>query len=172
MKFRPKLRTRAAVRYDDPINPTIHAFKYTGNFGLANDLGKLMAIAWDKWEAELAVDVVVPVPLHANRFQERGYNQSEELAKVFADSVGLSLDTNLLFRTKHTKPQAELNARKRIGNVQAAFAVVNDVKGKQILLIDDVVTTGSTLLACAHTLLDEGAASVAAYCLARAEEAK
>ncbi len=166
MKFRPKLRTRAALIYAKPVSSAIHQFKYNGNFQLAEDLGSLMAQSWQQWRSEIAVDVVMPVPLHAQRFQSRGYNQSEKLAHAFAVAEDLPVDIDTLFRTRNTKPQAKLEARKRIGNVKAAFAVVKHVSGMDILLLDDVVTTGSTLLACAHALLDEGASSVTAFCLA------
>ena len=125
-----------------------------------------METAWETWKHD--IDIVMPVPLHPDRFRERGYNQSELLAKAFADSAELPFETSSLFRSKYTKPQAGLKATTRRNNVQDAFSVLGIVDGQRILLIDDVVTTGSTLSASADALLDAGAATVSAYCLARA----
>ncbi len=166
MKQPPKLHTRAALFYGPPLSSAIHRLKYHGDVQLADNLGKLLSQSWREWRDEIAVDVVMPVPLHPQRLQQRGFNQAEQLAAVLCRDYQLALETNSLFRTRNTLPQRSLGARRRVGNVKSAFTVVAEVQGVDILLVDDVVTTGSTLLACAHALLDEGANSVTAFCLA------
>lgn len=145
----------------------IHKLKYQGMFGLADPLAALMVEAWPQWAT--AVDLVVPVPLHNERQKKRGYNQSELLARHFSDRLGLLMNSNILQRTRQTKPQVGLNISERLQNVQAAFRTEGEgTVGKNILLIDDVCTTGATLSAAANALLIGGAQSVSAYCLARA----
>jgi ComF family protein len=112
---------------------------------------------------------VVPVPLHAARLRERGYNQAALLAREMARRVGLALDEQTLIRRRATAPQVELNARQRSENVRDAFHCSGDgLAGKQVLLVDDVCTTGATLEACAVALYEGGARSVRALTLARA----
>lgn len=162
----PLTAIRAAVLFADPIPPIIHDLKYNGLFGMGDLLGSLMAQAWPTWQQP--ADMVVPVPLHSQRLRERGYNQSDLLAKAFAQRVGLPVNTAVLHRIRHTRPQVGLDAANRLQNVQTAFAATEDVRDKHILLIDDVCTTGATLAAAADALLQAGASTVAAYCLSRA----
>jgi ComF family protein len=128
-----------------------------------------MMEAWPKWQ--MPVDVVVPVPLHAKRERKRGYNQSSLLARHLSRKKGWRLLTNGLQRFRYTPPQTGLGRSERLQNVQRAFrADPKQVAGSRILLVDDVVTSGATLAASAEALLEAGAASVSAYCLARATE--
>lgn len=119
---------------------------------------------------EAEYDVIVPVPLHKRRFLERGFNQAEQMASCLAERVGLPM-VLALRRCRYTKPQAQCSGEERRINVRDVFAadraLVDRVHGKRVLLIDDVVTTGSTVLACAKSLKEAGAASVEAWCLAR-----
>lgn len=158
---------RAAVLFADPVQSMIHKLKYESMFGLAEPLAALMVEAWPQWET--AVDLIIPIPLHAERHKKRGYNQSELLARHFGQSLGLPMNTSALQRVRQTKPQVGLNISERQQNVQAAFCAEDEaIAGKNILLIDDVCTTGATLSAAADTLLLAGASTVSAYCLARA----
>ena len=112
---------------------------------------------------------LVPVPLHARRLRERGYNQSHLLAAALAERVSLPVDDSMLVRTRYTLPQVGLSAQERQENVRDAFACVSDSPaGKLVVLIDDVYTTGATLNACALALRDRGAWTVSALTLARA----
>lgn len=160
-------RIRTATRYEGPVAETIKKFKYSGYFALANPLADLMLAAWPAWEEP--VDVVVPVPLHAARQRERGYNQAELLAQKMERELKWQVETAALKRVRRTRPQVGLNSSERHANVRGAFVTEpNLVRGRRILLIDDVHTTGATLDAAAEVLLAAGANSVSAYCLAGA----
>ena len=160
------LHIRAALRFRATLPETIHQFKYYKKFGLASHLADLMVRAWPQWA--MPVDWVLPIPLHAERRRERGYNQSALLAHHLAAQLGLPMSEKVLRRVRPTQVQARLTAEERLHNVQGAFSAEPNVAGRRVLLIDDVCTTGSTLEAAAQTLLGAGALSVAAYCLARA----
>lgn len=164
----PLCGIRGAVRYQGPVRFAIHAFKYRGMTDLAAPLaGYLMAYL----EAHpLAVDYLVPVPLHEERLAFRGYNQSELLAKALGKAKGLPVRTDLIARTRHTQPQVQLKARQRRTNMQEAFAPMqaDRLHGETVLLIDDVCTTGSTLDACAVALHEAGAGDIWALTVARA----
>ena len=117
----------------------------------------------------MPADVVVPVPLHTARLRERGSNQAALLAREMARRVGLVVEEQTLVRWRVTAPQVELDARQRKENVRDAFRCSGDaLAGKQVLLIDDVYTTGATLEACAVALYEGGARDVRALTLARA----
>lgn len=163
----PLKKIRALFQYIAPVKTLIHKLKYTNNFALAEPLGQAMADAWPMWEQSSTL--VIPVPLHPQRQRERGYNQSTLLANAFVADLNYPVVTTALQRVRNTRPQIELAAHERAENVQAAFvAEETAVSGHHVLLIDDVCTTGSTLTACANALTAVGAASVSAYCLARA----
>lgn len=156
----------AAVIFAGPIRPTIHAFKYQDSYGLAKPLAALMQTAWSTNEQ---YDCLIPVPLHPERRQKRGYNQAEELARYLETGLNMPMLTEGLFRVRSTQQQVGLNKRQRNRNVLNAFTAVREqVSGKRILLIDDVCTTGSTLLASAEALSNAGAATISAFCLAQA----
>jgi ComF family protein len=115
------------------------------------------------------VDLVVPVPLHPARRRRRGYNQSALLARSLCEKMDWTLSSAALQRVRATRPQVGLDAAHRAPNVQGAFqALESGVRGQHVLLVDDVCTTGATLLAAARPLLAAGAATVSAYCLGRA----
>ncbi|MDY7080323.1 MAG: phosphoribosyltransferase family protein [Chloroflexota bacterium] len=117
----------------------------------------------------MPIDIIVPVPLHIVRLQERGYNQAALLAREMAHQVGLTVDEQSLVRQRETASQVDLDARQRRQNVHAAFCCSgNGLVGRRVLLIDDVCTTGATLEACAAALYEGGARSVQALTLARA----
>lgn len=156
----------AAVLFTGPIREAIHSLKYANGRALAAPLAVYMAEAWRR--AELCGDCLVPVPLHASRQAERGYNQSALLARVLAVTIGLPVNETWVTRRKATRQQALLNAIERRENVKDAFFCQAAAAGKRIVLIDDVCTTGSTLEACAAAVRAAGATSVWALTLARA----
>ena len=163
----PLQTIRATFHYVSPVKELIHKFKYENSFALAGPLGQAMAGAW--LGQNVAATAVIPVPLHPKRYKKRGYNQSMLLAQQLCHYHPLPLMPDALQRVRFTRPQIELGADQRQQNMQQAFAATPHlVCGQHILLIDDVCTTGATLIACAEALLDGGAASVSAYCLARA----
>lgn len=158
---------RSVVCFETVLREAVHALKYNGRTVLAGPLGALMASYW--MENSLPADVIVPVPLHVARLHERGYNQSALLAHEMARRVGLMVDERTLIRQRATSPQVELNAVQRKENVCDAFHCSgNGLVGKQVLLVDDVCTTGATLEACAVALHNEGGVrGVRALTLAR-----
>ena len=160
-------RIRSAVYSEGALREAIHAFKYDGVTALAAPLASLMVEYWSKQPT--SVDVVVPVPLHERRLRRRGFNQAALLARELAKQVQLPLDEGSLVRHRSTAAQVDLDADERRENVRDAFRCIGDsVAGKDVLLIDDVCTTGSTLEACATALREGGAKSVQALTLARA----
>jgi competence protein ComFC len=163
----PLKQIRTAVIFQGIIPHIIHQMKYNGAFALAVPLADMMVKAWPTWQCP--VDLVMPVPLHPKRQKKRGYNQSELIVKRFCECLTLPPDTHSLQRVRSTPPQVGLDAAARKSNVHGAFAVQDiRVKGKDILLVDDVCTTGATLAAATNVLLAAGANSVSAYCVARA----
>ncbi|MBN1221024.1 MAG: ComF family protein [Anaerolineae bacterium] len=145
----------------------IHFLKYRNHRATASILGHILVDTYRAYGLE--VDVIVPVPLHPSRFRERGYNQSELLARQMAIILDLPVDTKTLQRVRKTKSQMELGVSERRRNVLNAFVGNSQqLAGQRVLLIDDVCTTGSTLDACAAALKDSGAISVWGLTLARA----
>ena len=153
----PLQGVRAAARLSGPLRQAIHSFKYSGLRALAPVLGEML---YDCWDAEpWPVDVIVPVPLHPQRLRERGYNQSALLARELARHTGLPVTEGTLLRITPTPPQVGLRATERAENVRGAFRCRDDeLAGMRVLLVDDVLTTGATLRACAEAL-SEGKAS-------------
>jgi len=154
--------------YAGALRRLIHLLKYRGVRTLAEPFGRWLAHALPLDER---VDLVVPVPLHWWRRYWRGYNQAEILAKEIARRTGLLYSGDALRRVRSTPPQAQMTLSQRRKNVTAAFAVPDAevVRGKTILLLDDVLTTGATLGACAKALKKAGARRVVALTLARVD---
>jgi ComF family protein len=158
---------RSVVYFEGVIRDAMHWLKYRGRAVVAKPLGDLMAVYWR--QHGLPVDVVVPVPLHAARLRERGYNQAGLLAREMARQVGLPVDERTLIRQRATASQVDLDAKQRKENVLDAFHCSGRcLLDKRVLLIDDVCTTGATLEACAVALYEGGARKVCALTLARA----
>ena len=132
-------------------------------------LVELLETAYANWGLE-PPDLVVPVPLHPKRLQERGFNQSGLLAKEFSRRLGLPISFDLLVRKKWTQPQTRLNRKERLENVKGAFGLceADAVRGRRILLLDDVFTTGTTLSECAKTLKRAGGSEVHVLTVTRA----
>lgn len=158
----PYAARRSAVKYAPPADDLIKAFKYGGATWLADDLTDLLEGAVRLLPAPAAVDVVMPVPLHPNRLRTRGYNQSALLAENLARRLDRRFDAAALARTRDTAHQARLSAEERRRNVEGAFAAVRPerVRGRTVLLVDDVFTRGFTLANCARALRAAGAAAV------------
>jgi ComF family protein len=154
--------------FEPPLREGIHAFKYEGTPQLASTFAHSMFEAWRV--SGLAADLIVPVPLHASRLRERGFNQSELLVKHLNRTTGIPIEPKVLRRIRHTQQQAHLSAAERKANVRDAFiADASLANGKHILLVDDVLTTGATLAECATALRSAGAQNVLALTLARAQ---
>ena len=135
---------------------------------MANPLGELMNNFIADHLDRQAIDLIVPVPLYKSKLRERGFNQSLELAAQISKMFSLPLSSNSLYRRKPTISQTELSRQERLINVKAAFAVRNNlVFKKQVLLVDDVFTSGATVNECSKTLLEAGACAVSVLTLAR-----
>lgn len=157
----------AANSYQGILRTCIHALKYDGITRLAEPLGMLLSQLYLSYH--VGADILVPVPLHPDRYKQRGYNHAELLARVCAEQVGVPLALHLLVRTRATPAQVGLNAEQRQQNMVNAFRVptTKAILGRKIIIVDDVCTTGATLEACANSLLMAGATSVQALVLAR-----
>lgn len=158
---------RSAYLFNPQVRALIHAFKYQGYSYLADYLGQGMAREFARYSDFPPIDWVIPVPLHPKKLKARGYNQSQLLAEVFCRNTGLCLQTDALRRRADTRSQAKLNRKERLQNMAGAFEASHTVKGKRVLLIDDVATTGATLEGCAEALKKAGAKQVMAFTLAR-----
>ncbi|MBK8803128.1 MAG: ComF family protein [Fibrobacteres bacterium] len=154
-----------------PVRALVHALKYSGVRKAAQEL---VAIA-DQCVGEDFFpqgSVLVPIPLHPHRQRERGYNQSELLARQWANLRGVRMERDWVRRIRETGTQTRLSASERAANLTGAFEPTDRFQpGLPIVLVDDVLTTGSTLSACASGLLARGASSVRGLCVAWAGEA-
>jgi ComF family protein len=162
-------RARAAVRYDDVARTLVHALKYQDRTDLAPAMGRWMARAGRELLED--ADMLVPVPLHWRRGWSRRYNQSGALARVIEGESGVKVAIEALRRIRPTEQQIGLSRPQRASNVQGAFKVAPDrqhlINGRRIVLIDDVLTSGATVDACARALLRAKAAAVDVLVFAR-----
>jgi ComF family protein len=161
----------AAFHYGGAIARAISRLKYERRPDLARPLGDLLWRAVERHAAALAGVVVVPVPLHRARLAERGFNQSALLGRRVARRLGAPLLALALARTRDTPRQATLDRAGRAANVAGVFRCRDGraVRGRRVLVVDDVRTTGATLDACAAALLDAGARSIGFAVVARTD---
>jgi ComF family protein len=153
--------------FEGPLQHALHRLKYKRDIILADSLAGLLC-AGREWYS-LPGDTVIPVPLSAQRLRERGYNQAGLLARGFAELAGLTFLPRGLERRRETRSQVGLSADERRSNVAGAFtAQARRIGGRSVLLIDDVCTTGATLMACAEALHSAGARQVWGLTLGRA----
>ena len=158
-------RCQALFDYHAPVDQWICGLKFHGDLTLAKLLGQLLAERVPDGNNTL----LVPVPLHPRRLRERGFNQALEIARPLRRR-GYIIDPHCCSRTLHTPPQSSLPAKARRHNLRDAFRVHHQVTGKNIVLIDDVFTTGSTLNTLAACLREAGAAHIEAWVIARTPE--
>jgi ComF family protein len=162
----PGLETvRSAVWLEGTARDAVHRLKY----GSWPRVAEAMAVAMGKLEPLTGGVCLIPVPLGRSRLRERGYNQSERIAAALGALTGLPVRTDLLFRTRETPTQTALTPEGRQANVAGAFTA-RSVPGRALVLVDDVFTTGATLIAAAAAVLGAGAARVDAVTFARAVE--
>ena len=153
--------------FDFPVNALVRALKFHGERCHARLFGTLLARERARHGPPLP-ELVVPVPLHPLRLRLRGYNQAAEIACYAARELALPLDRNALRRLRPTREQSALRSRDRVANVAGAFAAARTLGGLRVALVDDVVTTGSTVNAAAVALREAGAVAVELWVVARA----
>jgi ComF family protein len=166
---RPLQRVRAAGLHVAPLREFIHKLKYEQRPDLAAPLSRYLVatLAGPDWnDLRTLFHAALPVPLHPDRIKERGYNQSELLAAGLCERTGLPLRVDLMQRTRSTRSQVGLNVVERRDNVAGAFVASPACAGRNLLLIDDVYTTGATLTACAQAARAAGALLVCGLTLA------
>jgi ComF family protein len=147
----------------------VQALKYEAALANARVLGTLLADAAAGQGLAGTMDAVIPMPLHESRLVARGFNQSYELARFVSRSLAIPCDVRALHRTRVTQPQVALSRSARRDNVRGAFVADRArVAGRRLILLDDVITTGSTVAAAASALRSAGAAEVQAWSVARA----
>ncbi|MBN1375220.1 MAG: ComF family protein, partial [Dehalococcoidia bacterium] len=160
-------RVRSVFIFDGIVRKAVHSLKYHNLRAIAGCLGDYMAGYY--LENNMTGDVLVPVPLYDKRLQARGYNQSALLAKEMSRIVKMPVEEYMVKRTRDTSPQARTkNVEERRLNMEKAFCSIGaNMLGKDIIVIDDVCTSGATLEACASVLRAAGARSVTGFTLAR-----
>ena len=170
---RPFRQARACALYetgvdDHPLKAALHRYKYGPEASLARPLAGILLARCPLLVH--AYDRIVPVPLHRERLRWRGFNQALLIARPLSKQAGTPIDAHSLRRLRPTRPQVELTGAERRDNVARAFAVTRPraVRGRRILLVDDVYTTGSTVADCSRALLAAGARVVDVLVLARA----
>ena len=164
----------SATEYRE-ISKLVHLFKYNFIFELGVPLGKIITRGLLQNNPTLP-DLIIPVPIHRRKLKWRGFNQAEALARTISQNltpgIEIPVSLNLLYRKRHTKAQMKIKAyRERLANLTGAFALAPRAKeiisGKRILLVDDIATTGATLLECAKVLKSAGAKEVTGAIMAR-----
>jgi ComF family protein len=160
---------RAVASYETLILDAIHQFKYGRDISTGSALASFMAEFCFPDFDFTDYSVIIPVPLHIGRLRERGFNQALILAKAIGKKYSIPVNFSLLKRNKSTLTQTGLDKGQREKNIRGAFTVTDNAqaKNKNIILIDDVYTTGATINQCAKTLIKSGACKVAVLTLAR-----
>jgi ComF family protein len=157
---------RSLLCYGPPVSTLLHRLKFHGDTAAARVLAGLGSLE------PVSCDLIIPVPLHRSRLQSRGLNQSLVLARRFFPAERDKIVVDLLVRQKKTIPQTGLDGIQRRRNLKGAFAVAHPeaVRGRTVLVVDDVFTTGTTLAECSRTLKAAGAAQVHVWTVARVDE--
>ncbi len=164
-------KARSIAYYHTAIGEAIRLLKDEGKIVIANKLAEIMVSGISNLLSLEDYDCIIPVPLHKKKIRKRGFNQMELIGRKISEKIGIPLETKILVKIKDTPSQRGLPRKERSQNVKGSFAVINfsNIERKKVLLIDDVMTTGSTVNECAKTLLMEGKVySVDALTLARA----
>ena len=161
-------RILSVYPYSNQMRTIIHQLKYSGKLHLAEHLGQAMADLVIKDKKLRTADFVIAVPLHKVKKRSRGFNQSDLLARKISQTSGINVIDNILLRKRYTQKQSLLPIDKRAKNVEGAFEVKNGdmLQGKNLVLVDDIITTGSTVNECIKVLRDAGSGNVTALAAA------
>ncbi|WP_424245675.1 ComF family protein [Elusimicrobium posterum] len=165
-KYKCKV-VRSSFSFNEPARSLVHAFKYNGHLFLADFFASYMTKTFKQTKEFAEVNLIIPVPLHKLKQRIRGYNQAGVLASKLAENLGIEINDKILKRNKFTASQARLDKEHRKQNIKNAFVCKAALKGKTVLVVDDVATTTFTLEACADALKKAGAKTVYALTLAR-----
>ena len=157
----------APLRYEYPLTTQIHALKFSSARSLGRALGLMLAEHLRQRPETEAIDALVAVPLHRRRLLERGYNQALEIARPVAAELKLPLLVAGITRSLPTRPQSELDVHERHASVTGVFSVSRKLHGRNIAIVDDVITTGATVNALAGALRLAGATEIQAWSVAR-----
>lgn len=154
------------------VQQLLHALKYSNHPEAGRIIGRVYGEELLRNGYRNHIDIVIPIPLHASKYRVRGYNQSEEFARGLARALDVQCAANAVIRTTRTDTQTRKSKLKRWENVKEVFEVFKheNVVGKKILLVDDVITTGATLEACGHVLVEAGCAQLNVAGIAYAHE--
>ncbi len=157
-----------AMDIESIIEHCIKELKYNHRPEVGIGLGELFGKHFHELLNSEKVDVIMPVPLHRTRLIARGYNQSEKICEGISKQTGLKINTTSLKRSKKTKTQTKKSKSKRLKSLNHAFRLQspNDLTGKHVLLVDDVITTGATILSCIHALRDVKNITISVACIA------
>jgi ComF family protein len=160
---------RAAARYEEVAREALHAFKFGGRRAMAGPLGDLLMEVAARGLPQGLPDLLVPVPLHPRRQRERGFNQASLLAHRLGRGLGRPVRDDVLARAVATQSQTALDASARKANVRGAFRLrrPEQVAGRHVLVVDDILTTGATLTECVHRLAEAGAGPIGVITVAR-----
>lgn len=158
--------------YAPPVDYLIHQLKYRHNLVAGQVMGSLLAMHIKLQSGSNAPlpQFIVPVPLHRNRLKERGYNQAVELANVISDLLQIPVDTRVCRRIKDTPAQQFLSRSERKTNIKGAFSLEKSVSGCHVALVDDVMTTGSTVTEICQLLLEAGTQTIDVFSVARTDQ--
>ncbi len=158
----------AWLRYNDDVAKIIHSGKFFECPELLEYLGRQAAIEWQQSGFFNGIDLLVPVPIHPRRLNDRGYNQSEYICRGMASILRLPIDTTTIYRIKDTEKQSQLNDEERKKNVEHAFHIPEPERWhkKHILLVDDVITTGATIRNCLKEITPIRSCRISVFSLA------
>jgi ComF family protein len=156
---------------DKELQHAIHSLKYENKFPIGIFLGKTLANKIKTDRSNWNLDLIIPIPLHQLKKAERGYNQSFYIAKGMGNILKITFSDRIVKRIKYTESQTTMTLNEREENISGAFRVRNKnaVKGKSILLVDDVITTGATISECGRILLEAGAKQIYAASISIAD---
>ncbi len=164
------IKVHSCLEYTPPVRACLKSFKFNGNSSLADFFHRIIrSYILHSGLRKEKFDLIIPVPLHVSRKRKRGYNQSDLIAAGAASSLSAPLKSGLLVKTRNTPPQSGLGKKERSENLRGSFAVSDPslVKGRTILLVDDIMTTGATVEECSSTLERCGSSMISALTLAR-----
>ncbi len=159
----------AGFYYKDGIEAAIHTMKFNNHPRLTKTMAKLLWKELIREESVPQFDSIIPIPMYSKKKRQRGYNQTELIANQLSLLSKVEMRTDLLIKNRQTKSQSKLKRQERLDNLKGAFSLGKDIEyleGKNILLVDDVVTTGTTLNTCAKILREQGICSIYAIVIA------